>query len=409
MALRSSRATAESAGTLVSGDVRRHNLSIVARYLLENGPSSRSQIADGTGLTRGSVTALTSVLLEAAIVREASPENARGKGRPLTLLNLAADHVAILALQLDADQVTGFLTTITGEPLVRIAEPHGRPMGNPNPSLTSWLPSWARPLTPARTWAAPGGHDRRRFRAGGRGTARRHRGHRPGLGSGRCAGRAPAARTPHAPGRVAGFRRAAGGFGRARPARRHPGHDLHQEQLGHRRGHHPQRRRRRGRPPAGRGLRAHADRARRRALRLRAARLPRDGCRARRRPARGGPGAAVGREGARGGAGRIHRPRPGPRSTALAAWDGACRVDRPGAADPGHVDGPAGHRPGWLLGATGGLRGGTFCRHPTCDLARCVTAGDRRGARPIGRGCRTAGRDLERPGQVVAGSAQNYI
>ena len=104
MALRSSSATAEAAGTLVSGDVRRHNLSIVARYLLENGPSSRSQIADGTGLTRGSVTALAAVLLDAAIIHEASPENARGKGRPLTLLSLAADHVAILALQLDADQ-----------------------------------------------------------------------------------------------------------------------------------------------------------------------------------------------------------------------------------------------------------------------------------------------------------------
>ncbi|MFJ6416206.1 ROK family protein [Paeniglutamicibacter sp. NPDC091659] len=135
MALRSSPAPAESAGTLVSGDVRRHNLSIVVRYLLENGPSSRSQIADGTGLTRGSVTALTAVLLDAAIVHEASPENARGKGRPLTLLNLAADHAAILALQLDADRVTGLLTTITGEPLLRIAEQHGRPMGHPEPIL----------------------------------------------------------------------------------------------------------------------------------------------------------------------------------------------------------------------------------------------------------------------------------
>ncbi|GAA1496400.1 ROK family transcriptional regulator [Paeniglutamicibacter kerguelensis] len=115
--------------------MRRHNLSIVARYLLENGPSSRSQIADGTGLTRGSVTALAAVLLDAAIIHEASPENARGKGRPLTLLSLAADHVAILALQLDADRVTGFLTTITGEPLLRIAEQHGRPMGQPEPVL----------------------------------------------------------------------------------------------------------------------------------------------------------------------------------------------------------------------------------------------------------------------------------
>ena len=204
MALRSSSAPAESAGTLVSGDVRRHNLSIVARYLLENGPSSRSQIADGTGLTRGSVTALTAVLLDAAIVHEASPENARGKGRPLTLLNLAADHAAILALQLDADQVTGFLTTITGEPLLRIAEQHGRPMGHPEPILDVMASVLGRTLDACRDLGRRlAGHDRRRLRPGGRGATRGHRGHGPGLGNGRRAGRASAARAPHARGRVA--------------------------------------------------------------------------------------------------------------------------------------------------------------------------------------------------------------
>jgi predicted NBD/HSP70 family sugar kinase len=135
MALLRSSATSDAATTLVSGDVRRHNLSIVARFLVDNGASSRSQIADGTGLTRGSVTALTAVLLKAAVLHEAEPQDARGKGRPLTLLNLSADHVAILALQLDADQVTGLLTTLTGEPLLRLAEHHGRPMGRPEPII----------------------------------------------------------------------------------------------------------------------------------------------------------------------------------------------------------------------------------------------------------------------------------
>lgn len=135
MALRRSSPAIEPAGTLVSGDVRKHNLGIVARYLVDNGPSSRSQIADGTGLTRGSVTALSTLLIEGGILREAAPPDARGKGRPLTLLHLTGHHLAILALQLDADQVTGYLTTLTGEPLMRIAEQHGRPMGNPEPVL----------------------------------------------------------------------------------------------------------------------------------------------------------------------------------------------------------------------------------------------------------------------------------
>lgn len=135
MALRSTSTAAGPAGTLVSGDVRRHNLSIVARYVVENGASSRSQIADGTGLTRGSVTALAALLLDAGILREDAPQDARGKGRPLTLLHLAGDRVAILALQLDADQVTGVLATLSGEPLLRIEEHHGRPMGDPEPIL----------------------------------------------------------------------------------------------------------------------------------------------------------------------------------------------------------------------------------------------------------------------------------
>src|SRR6185312_9485717 len=125
----------DTPATLVSGDVRRHNLSVVARHLLEHGPASRSEIADGTGLTRGSVTALSAVLLEAGILAAAEQPNKPGKGRPRTLLSLAADHVAILALQLDADTVTGLLTTLTGETLLRTAAGHGRPMGEPEPVL----------------------------------------------------------------------------------------------------------------------------------------------------------------------------------------------------------------------------------------------------------------------------------
>lgn len=140
---RGSENEAEQSSTLVSGDVRRHNLSVVARFLLENQAASRSQIAKGTGLTRGSVTALTALMLESGLISEAEPktpsglvqENAKGKGRPLTLLALAADHVAILVLQLDADKVTGLLTTLAGEPLLRMAQSHGRPMGQPEPIL----------------------------------------------------------------------------------------------------------------------------------------------------------------------------------------------------------------------------------------------------------------------------------
>src|SRR5437868_2596617 len=92
----------DSANSLVSGDVRRHNLSLVARYLVTQRQGSRSQIADGTGLTRGAVTALSKVLMDAGIVREVQPVAGGGMGRPITLLELAADDMALLVLQLDA-------------------------------------------------------------------------------------------------------------------------------------------------------------------------------------------------------------------------------------------------------------------------------------------------------------------
>lgn len=129
-----------SGASLVSTDVRRHNLALVTRSLLDDGPSSRSALATATGLTRGSVTALTAALLEAGVVREAddeppAPASSRTtsppRGRPVTLLELAADDAAILVLQLDADQAIAELTTVDDTTLARIARQHGRPMGEP--------------------------------------------------------------------------------------------------------------------------------------------------------------------------------------------------------------------------------------------------------------------------------------
>lgn len=127
-------ANADTPGSLVSSDIRRHNLAVVSGHLAQHGPRSRSQIADSTGLTRGAVTALTAALLEAGIVRESDTDAAHNprKGRPRTALELHACSAAILALQLDADVATALLTTVTGETLLRIEEHHGRPMGQPD-------------------------------------------------------------------------------------------------------------------------------------------------------------------------------------------------------------------------------------------------------------------------------------
>ena len=116
--------------SLVSGDVRRHNLSLVLQYVARSGPSARSEIADATGLTRGAVTALTAALTEVEVLQELQPDQAE-KGRPVTRLALGAPTVAILVAQVDADTATALLTSLAGDELFRVSAHHGRPMGDP--------------------------------------------------------------------------------------------------------------------------------------------------------------------------------------------------------------------------------------------------------------------------------------
>jgi predicted NBD/HSP70 family sugar kinase len=121
------------APSLVSGDVRRHNLSLVMS-LLAQGPSARSEISAATGLTRGAVTALVNQLLDAGLVRETGQSTA-STGRPLTKLEVAADDVALLAIQLAADEATALVTTLAGDEVHRGSLPHHRPMGEPDAVL----------------------------------------------------------------------------------------------------------------------------------------------------------------------------------------------------------------------------------------------------------------------------------
>jgi predicted NBD/HSP70 family sugar kinase len=115
---------------LASGDVRRHNLALVLEHLVRSGPVSRSEIATGTGLTRGSVTALVQILVEAGWLRESFAVGGP-KGRPRTSLELAADDLAVIAVQIASDSAAVLATTIGGAELVRLDADYG---GGSNPA-----------------------------------------------------------------------------------------------------------------------------------------------------------------------------------------------------------------------------------------------------------------------------------
>lgn len=84
--------------------VRRHNLSVVLRLLTDDGPRSRSAIAEGTGLTKATVSKLVAELADRGLVRDTSVVQG-ASGRPATLVDLSGTVVAI-GLVIDVDFLT---------------------------------------------------------------------------------------------------------------------------------------------------------------------------------------------------------------------------------------------------------------------------------------------------------------
>jgi predicted NBD/HSP70 family sugar kinase len=81
--------------------VRRHNLSLVLRLLSSHGPRSRASIAAVSGLTRATVSSLTSELIELRLVRELGPDAGQSFGRPATLLELDGTHIVTMGVELN--------------------------------------------------------------------------------------------------------------------------------------------------------------------------------------------------------------------------------------------------------------------------------------------------------------------
>lgn len=116
---------------LATPDVRRHNLGLVLGRVLEGAGEARADIADATGLSRGSVTSLVADLIDAGLVEESDVVAPAGMGRPRTMLVLAASAPCVLIAMLDADHATAVAGTLAGEELGRVSRRHGRPMGDP--------------------------------------------------------------------------------------------------------------------------------------------------------------------------------------------------------------------------------------------------------------------------------------
>jgi len=98
--------------------VRELNLSLVLRFIHNEAPVSRSQIAQATGLNKSTVSSLVEELLQRRLVHETGI-NSIGAGRPATLLETNPGAGGIIGVELGVDFIAVALADITANILWR--------------------------------------------------------------------------------------------------------------------------------------------------------------------------------------------------------------------------------------------------------------------------------------------------
>ncbi|MCM3660262.1 ROK family transcriptional regulator [Georgenia satyanarayanai] len=105
---------------LLPKDSRAHNRSLVLQHLFHSGPTTRTRLADASGLTRVTVADLVKDLLAAGLVEELEAEPRGRVGKPATRVRLRVEqfHIAVLDLT-GGDEVHGAVVDLSGAVITR--------------------------------------------------------------------------------------------------------------------------------------------------------------------------------------------------------------------------------------------------------------------------------------------------
>ncbi|HEX2315457.1 MAG TPA: ROK family transcriptional regulator, partial [Thermomonospora sp.] len=127
-------------------EVRRHNLGTLLRHIHLRGPASRAALAEGMGLNRSTIMALTSDLTAAGVVREELPrDTGRRAGRPSLVVRPESTRVYVLAFDIGVDRLVAARVGLGGVILDR--RETERPRGPFDPDgLVGALSSFTRQL-----------------------------------------------------------------------------------------------------------------------------------------------------------------------------------------------------------------------------------------------------------------------
>jgi predicted NBD/HSP70 family sugar kinase len=94
--------------------VRRHNLGVVLRHVVEHGPQSRARIAQRTGLNKSTVSSLVTELIEIGVLLERGTEHTGTVGRPGLVVDVAGAGAAGVGLEVRADSLAVLATDLAG-------------------------------------------------------------------------------------------------------------------------------------------------------------------------------------------------------------------------------------------------------------------------------------------------------
>lgn len=94
--------------------MRRQNLSLVLREVMEKGPRSRATIAEATGLTKSTVSSLVADLTARGLLSEAGREDSGTVGRPGRLVAVSDELVVGLGFEINVDYISACALDLTG-------------------------------------------------------------------------------------------------------------------------------------------------------------------------------------------------------------------------------------------------------------------------------------------------------
>lgn len=107
-------ASARASGPAGQRSIRRQNLSLVLREVMEKGPMSRASIAESVGLTKSTVSSLVGELMSRGLLSEQGLAPVVGVGRPGQLVALSDETVVGLGLEINADYLAACILDLTG-------------------------------------------------------------------------------------------------------------------------------------------------------------------------------------------------------------------------------------------------------------------------------------------------------